>query len=113
MGAIITRDKTISYNNCAAQLFFSIFMGVTEFYILTAMSYDCYVAICKPLRYTTIMSRKLCSLLMLCAWLGGFLTIFPPLMLLPSWITVLPKSLITLHVTISPFYNCLVQIHGS
>ena len=81
MGAIITRDKTISYN-CAAQLFFFIFMGVTEFYILTAMSYDRYVAICKPLHYTTIMSRKLCSLLVLCAWLGGFLTIFPPLMLL-------------------------------
>ena len=82
LGAIITRDKTISYNNCAAQLFFSIFMGVTEFYILTAMSYDRYVAICKPLHYTTIMSRKLCSLLVLCAWLSGFLTIFPPLMLL-------------------------------
>jgi hypothetical protein len=48
LGAIITRDKTISYNNCAAQLFFFVFMGVTEFYILTAMSYDRYVAICKP-----------------------------------------------------------------
>ena len=82
LGAIITKDKTISYNNCAAQLFFFIFMGVTEFYILTAMSYDRYVAICKPLHYTTIMSRKLCSLLVLCAWLSGFLTIFPPLMLL-------------------------------
>ncbi|XP_032973943.1 olfactory receptor 6C3-like [Rhinolophus ferrumequinum] len=82
LGAIITRDKTISYNNCAAQLFFSIFMGVTEFYLLTVMSYDRYVAICKPLHYTTIMNRKLCTLLVLCAWLGGFLTIFPPLMLL-------------------------------
>ncbi|XP_043295862.1 olfactory receptor 6C3-like [Cervus canadensis] len=81
--AIITRDKTISYN-CAAQLFFFIFMGVTEFYILTAMSYDRYVAICRPLHYTTIMSRKLCSLLVVCAWLGGFLTIFLPLMLLPQ-----------------------------
>ncbi|KAF6340069.1 hypothetical protein mRhiFer1_012399 [Rhinolophus ferrumequinum] len=58
-GAIITRDKIISYNNCAAQLFFSIFMGVTEFYLLTAVSYDHYVAICKPLHYTTIMNRKL------------------------------------------------------
>ncbi|KAM8801420.1 LOW QUALITY PROTEIN: olfactory receptor 6C3-like [Rhynchonycteris naso] len=82
LGAIITRDKTISYNNCAAQLFFFIFMGVTEFYILTAMSFDCYVAICKLLHYTTIMSRKLCTLLVLCAWLGGFLTTFPPLILL-------------------------------
>ncbi|XP_032706570.1 olfactory receptor 6C3-like [Lontra canadensis] len=82
LGTIITRDKTISYNNCVAQLFFLIFMGVTEFYILTAMSYDRYVAICKPLHYTTIMNRKLCTVLVLCAWLGGFLTIFPPLMLL-------------------------------
>lgn len=38
LGAIITRDKTISYHNCAAQLSLFIFMGVTEFYILTAMS---------------------------------------------------------------------------
>uniref|UniRef100_A0A673TQ58 Olfactory receptor n=1 Tax=Suricata suricatta TaxID=37032 RepID=A0A673TQ58_SURSU len=81
-GAIITRDKTISYDNCATQLFFFIFMGVTEFYILTAMSYDRYVAICKPLHYSTIMNRKLCTLLVLCAWVGGFLTVFPPLMLL-------------------------------
>ncbi|CAI9168116.1 unnamed protein product [Rangifer tarandus platyrhynchus] len=63
LGAIITKDKTISYNNCAAQLFFFIFMGVTEFYILTAMSYDRHVAICRPLHYTAIMSRKLCRLL--------------------------------------------------
>ncbi|XP_037371300.1 olfactory receptor 6C3 [Talpa occidentalis] len=82
LGAIITRDKTISYNNCAAQLFFFIFMGVTEFYLLTAMSYDRYVAICKPLHYTTIMSRRLCTLLVACAWVGAFLTVFPPIVLL-------------------------------
>ena len=43
LGAIITKDKTISYNNCAAQLFFSIFMGVTEFYILTAIVICCHL----------------------------------------------------------------------
>uniref|UniRef100_G3TQV6 G-protein coupled receptors family 1 profile domain-containing protein n=1 Tax=Loxodonta africana TaxID=9785 RepID=G3TQV6_LOXAF len=84
LGTIITRDKTISYNNCAAQLFF-IFMRVTEFYILTAMSYDLYVAICKPLHYTSTMNRKLCSLLVLCVWLRGFLTIFPLLMFLLAY----------------------------
>nr|XP_008519256.1 PREDICTED: olfactory receptor 6C3-like [Equus przewalskii] len=78
---IITRDKTISYNNCTAQLFFFIFMGITEFYLLTAMSYDRYVAICKPLHYTTIMNKRVCILLVFCAWLAGFLNIFPPVIL--------------------------------
>lgn len=82
LGAIITKVKTISYNNCLAQLFFFIFMGVSEFFLLTAMSYDRYVAICKPLHYTTIMNKKICTLLVFSSWLGGFLTIFPPLMLI-------------------------------
>lgn len=81
-GAIITNVKTISYNNCLTQLFFFIFMGVSDFFLLTAMSFDRYVAICKPLHYTTIMSKKICTLLVLGSWLGGFLTIFPPLMLM-------------------------------
>ncbi|XP_004601631.2 olfactory receptor 6C3-like [Sorex araneus] len=81
LGSIITKDKTISFNDCFAQLFFLIFMGVTEFFLLTAMSYDRYVAICKPLHYTTIMSKKVCTLLVSISWLAGFLTIFPPLML--------------------------------
>ncbi|XP_047597631.1 olfactory receptor 6C3-like [Lutra lutra] len=81
-GAIITNIKTISYNNCLAQLFFFIFMGVSEFFLLTAMSFDHYVAICKPLHYTTIMSKKFCTLLVFGSWLGGFLTIFPPLMVI-------------------------------
>lgn len=76
LGTIITRDKTISYS-CTVQLFFFIFMGITEFYLLTAMSYDCYMAICKPLRYTTIMNKRVCMSLIFCAWLAGFLNIFP------------------------------------
>ncbi|XP_069892272.1 olfactory receptor 6C3-like [Dipodomys merriami] len=81
LGSIITKVKTISYNNCLAQLFFFISMGVSEFFLLTAMSYDRYVAICKPLHYATIMSKKICILLVCVSWLAGFLTIFPPLMM--------------------------------
>ncbi|XP_059101574.1 olfactory receptor 6C3-like [Peromyscus eremicus] len=81
LGSIITKVKTISYNNCLAQLFFLISMGVSEFFLLTAMSYDRYVAICKPLHYTIIMNQKVCTLLVLTAWLGGFLFIFPLVML--------------------------------
>ncbi|XP_068952899.1 olfactory receptor 6C75 [Petaurus breviceps papuanus] len=79
---VVTGDKTISYNGCVAQLFFFIFLGVTEFYLLAAMSYDRYVAICKPLHYTTIMSSRVCIMLVLSSWLAGFLIIFPPIILL-------------------------------
>uniref|UniRef100_A0A8C0JZ48 Olfactory receptor n=1 Tax=Canis lupus dingo TaxID=286419 RepID=A0A8C0JZ48_CANLU len=79
---IVTRDRTITYNGCVTQLFFFIFLGVTEFYLLAAMSYDRYVAICKPLHYMTVMSSRVCILLVFSSWLAGFLIIFPPLILL-------------------------------
>ncbi|XP_038616288.1 olfactory receptor 6C76-like [Tachyglossus aculeatus] len=78
---ISTGDRTISYNACFIQVFFFIFLGVTEFFLLAAMSYDRYVAICRPLHYLTIMSRRVCTLLVFCSWLVGFLIIFPGLIL--------------------------------
>ncbi|XP_004482675.1 olfactory receptor 6C74-like [Dasypus novemcinctus] len=74
-----TGDKTICYSCCFTQLFFTFLLGASEFYLLAAMSYDRYVAICKPLHYTTIMNSKVCTQLVLSCWLAGFLTIFPPL----------------------------------
>ncbi|XP_004459219.1 olfactory receptor 6C74-like [Dasypus novemcinctus] len=76
-----TGDKTISYNCCVAQVFFAILLGASEFYLLAAMSYDRYVAICKPLHYTTIMNSKVCTQLVLSTWLAGFFVIFPPLLM--------------------------------
>ncbi|KAM5254426.1 olfactory receptor 6C74-like [Hipposideros larvatus] len=76
-----TGDKTISYNCCVAQLFFAFLLGASEFYLLAAMSYDRYVAICKPLHYTTIMSSKICIQLVFSSWIAGFLIIFPGLIL--------------------------------
>ena len=78
--SMATGDKTISYNNCAAQLFFTILLGATEFFLLAAMSYDHYVAICKPLHYMTIMRDRVCNLLVFASWLAGFIIIFPPLL---------------------------------
>ena len=82
LSTIITGDKTISFNDCMAQLFFLILLGVAEFYLLAAMSYDRYVAICKPLHYLAIMNQRVWVLLVFSSWLVSFLIIFPSPMLL-------------------------------
>ncbi|XP_070478272.1 olfactory receptor 6C1-like [Equus przewalskii] len=81
LSTIISGDKSISFNDCMAQFFYFILLGVTEFYLLAAMSYDRYIAICKPLHYTTIMNQRVCTLLVFSSWLVSFLIILPLLML--------------------------------
>nr|XP_014683666.1 olfactory receptor 6C2-like [Equus asinus] len=78
---IATGDRTIKYNICIIQVFFIDVFGVTEFFLLATMSYDRYVAICKPLHYLTIMSSRVCRRLVLCCWMSGLLIIIPPLIL--------------------------------
>ncbi|XP_063110282.1 olfactory receptor 6C65 [Cavia porcellus] len=79
--SIVTGDSSISYNACMAQVFFLILLGSTEFFLLSVMSYDRYVAICKPLHYTTIMNNKVCNRLVISSWFSGFLIIFPPVIM--------------------------------
>ena len=78
---IVTGDKVITYNACASQVFFTDLFGITEFFLLAAMSYDCYVAICKPLHYVTIMSSMVCRRLVFCCWVASLFIIIPPLSL--------------------------------
>ncbi|XP_058038358.1 olfactory receptor 6C65-like [Ahaetulla prasina] len=68
--------KTISYAGCISQLFFYFFLGTTDFFLLTVMSFDRYVAICNPLRYVTIMNQWVCTWMVLVSWIAGFLLIF-------------------------------------
>ncbi|XP_054419605.1 olfactory receptor 5A1 [Pteronotus mesoamericanus] len=66
--------KTISFLGCAAQFFFFVAMGLTECFLLSAMAYDRYVALSRPLLYTATMSHGLCTRLVVGAYVGGFLS---------------------------------------
>ncbi|XP_031467959.1 olfactory receptor 14J1-like, partial [Phasianus colchicus] len=65
--------RHISYAGCATQTFLFVFLISAEYCILTIMSYDCYVAICKPLHYGTLMDSRACASMSAAAWGTGVL----------------------------------------
>ncbi|MBZ3870944.1 Olfactory receptor 4S2 [Sciurus carolinensis] len=56
-----------------SQMFHAHFFGATEIFILVAMAYDHYVAICRPLHYVVIMSRWACYILVMASVIGAFI----------------------------------------
>ncbi|XP_053120194.1 olfactory receptor 4Q3-like [Hemicordylus capensis] len=70
---LLNNGSTISYGSCMAQLYFLHIFGGTETLLLSIMSYDRYLAICHPLRYTAIMDREHCFRLLTVCWTGGFI----------------------------------------
>ncbi|XP_066841173.1 olfactory receptor 14A16-like [Anser cygnoides] len=65
--------RAISYQGCAAQVFFFLFFIAAEYSVLTLMSYDRYVAICKPLHYGSLVGSRACAQMAAAAWGSGFL----------------------------------------
>ncbi|KAM6037305.1 olfactory receptor 14A16-like [Chlamydotis macqueenii] len=66
-----TRD--ISYEGCAVRFFMFLFLISSEYYLLTVMAYDRYVAICRPLHYGTLLGSRACVHMAAAAWGSGFL----------------------------------------
>ncbi|XP_073454039.1 olfactory receptor 6C3-like [Aquarana catesbeiana] len=74
----ITGNKVVSFVACMAQMYMFGSLQCAELVILTAMSYDRYVAICKPLHYHIIMNPRTYVLLAAFCWLFAFLEVLPP-----------------------------------
>ncbi|XP_044086878.1 olfactory receptor 1509 [Neovison vison] len=68
---LLLERKTISFDNCIAQLFFLHLFACAEIFLLTIMAYDRYVAICAPLHYSSVMNIRVCVQLVFALWLGG------------------------------------------
>ncbi|XP_004387121.1 olfactory receptor 2B2-like [Trichechus manatus latirostris] len=69
---ICSTRKVISYGGCVAQLFIFLALGSTECLLLAVMSFDRFVAICRPLHYSIIMHQRLYLQLAAASWISGF-----------------------------------------
>ncbi|XP_019825091.2 olfactory receptor 1J2-like [Bos indicus] len=64
-----TQDQSMPYAGCIAQMYFFIFFTDLDSFLITSMAYDRYVAVCRPLHYTTIMRQELCAFLVAGSWI--------------------------------------------
>ncbi|XP_047374947.1 olfactory receptor 2D3-like [Sciurus carolinensis] len=69
----LVKKKTISFAGCSIQIVVFLLAGCTECTLLAVMSYDRYVAVCKPLHYSTIMTQRACVQLATVSWISGAL----------------------------------------
>ncbi|XP_062963238.1 olfactory receptor 6N1 [Cynocephalus volans] len=68
---LLSEKKTISFSGCLLQIYFFHSLGATECYLLTAMAYDRYLAICRPLHYPILMTPTVCVKIAVGCWLAG------------------------------------------
>uniref|UniRef100_A0A8C3S933 Olfactory receptor n=1 Tax=Chelydra serpentina TaxID=8475 RepID=A0A8C3S933_CHESE len=75
LASLLTGDRTISVHACLTQLYFFGSLAAAECSLLSVMSYDRYLAICKPLHYAALMNGRFCIKLVVGSWIGGFISI--------------------------------------
>ncbi|XP_021067515.1 olfactory receptor 5B12-like [Mus pahari] len=73
MEGYLTENKIISYNACAAQMFFFVSFVINESFILASMAYGHHAAVCNPLNYSTTMTTTICALLLAGSYVNGHL----------------------------------------
>ncbi|KAG9465068.1 hypothetical protein GDO78_018981, partial [Eleutherodactylus coqui] len=69
----VSTNKSIPLGSCIFQMFFALILGAAECILLSIMAYDRFVAICKPLRYSSIMNTRFCIILAIIPWTIGFI----------------------------------------
>ncbi|XP_029437395.1 olfactory receptor 11G2-like [Rhinatrema bivittatum] len=74
----LSKKKTISVAGCFVQFYFFFDFAATEHFLLMVMAYDRYVAICSPLRYSNIMTEKVCIRMTLGCWIMATLIVLLP-----------------------------------
>ncbi|CAO2584818.1 Olfactory receptor 5B3 [Lemmus lemmus] len=73
VAGLLVGNQVISYSACAAQMFLFVVFATAENFLLAAMAFDRYAAVCKPLHYTTTMTPTMCACLTVACYAGGFL----------------------------------------
>ncbi|XP_063158190.1 olfactory receptor 10A3-like [Candoia aspera] len=73
LSSLLTGKKSISIKSCFMQFYLFACLGGAECYFLSVMSYDRYLAVCKPLHYSTLMNNRLCLQLAVVSWASGIL----------------------------------------
>ncbi|XP_075768317.1 olfactory receptor 6F1-like [Pelodiscus sinensis] len=72
------KSRAIPFLSCILQMYFVFSLGCTEYFLLSVMAYDRYLAICYPLHYSVLMSSTKCTHLAFLCWVSGFLVITIP-----------------------------------
>ncbi|KAM3912183.1 olfactory receptor 6C74-like [Leptodactylus fuscus] len=88
-----TENNIVSTMTCMAQVYIFCSLTSNELSILASMSYDRYVAICRPLHYHTVMSRRLCGLLASLSWGFGFIEMVPTVVFISRFTCYISKEI--------------------
>ncbi|OCU01561.1 olfactory receptor 6N1 [Xenopus laevis] len=93
LSTFVTTNKHISFNSCMIQLYLFSSLGASECYLLTVMAYDRFIAICKPLHYSALMTNLKSFQLASGSWVGGFLSPVLPVTLISKLVFCGPNTI--------------------